>query len=122
VIPPDLKRHIARHPILDHARAAVIIDPRDENAHDAELERVTKLIAEQLNSRPLLDAIADSLKRDGVPFTMEDMEVLRRHRRVRNDVDHGRRLVLPSPRDAREVLSLLTRALGWRLAQSSAEA
>ncbi len=71
-----------------------------------------------LNDAPLMSGIREALIAGDVPFEEEDFEALVRHRRARNALDHGKPLILPSAKDVRRVIGLLTRALAWRLSKA----
>ncbi len=65
----------------------------------------------QLNDAPLLARLRSQLARDGVPFSSEELEGLRRLRKQRNDFLHGRGRGSPADNDLRLGKAIVNRIL-----------
>lgn len=61
-------------------------------------QRVLDLLA-TINEAPLMTRLRSALAIDNVPFTEEDLSVLKRLRRQRNDALHGRQRGRPDSND-----------------------
>lgn len=79
-----------------------------------QVERVEGLI-QQLTSPPLMAKLEHAAASDGVALSLGDLAVLRRLRKARNDIVHGRRWIVPTNSDLRKGLGVATRLLLARL-------
>lgn len=70
----------------------------------------------QLNSVPLLQMIREFCTEHLVPMSDSDYEIIRQTRKIRNDVVHGRRHLLPEREDIRRLRFVVTKILLRRLA------
>ena len=81
--------------------------------------RAMELIG-QLNSPPLMIRFKKAIQDDDVPVTDGEIDLLRRLRKARNDVVHGRESRLPAPEDVGYATSVVARLLIYRIARLSA--
>jgi len=70
----------------------------------------------QLNNAPLLIRLKKQLDDDKVPIDEGEIELLLKLRKLRNDVVHGRRSILPEPEDIEYAISIVARMLLCRIA------
>ena len=70
---------------------------------------------EELNNSPLFIRLEEALRRDQVPITVDEMEVLRRLRKIRNPAQHGKERMDPVEEDLRRGCSLVARILMYRM-------
>jgi hypothetical protein len=82
---------------------------------EAQHQRAVEVIG-QLNSPPLVTRLKQAIQDDGVPVTDGEIDLLRRLRKLRNDVVHGRKSLLPLPEDVEYATSLVARLLIYRSA------
>jgi len=71
-------------------------------------------LAGQANNAPLLERLRRALAAHGVPHTDEEIAVLARLRRFRNDFVHGRGRPDPAPNDLEVALGFVNRMLAFR--------
>jgi hypothetical protein len=84
---------------------------------DPELrERAMTLLA-KINDPPPMAKLREATRRDGVPLTEADYDLLARVRKVRNDTVHGRGADVPESGDVDHVVSIVARLLMFRLAR-----
>jgi hypothetical protein len=94
---------------LDHLREWI-----PATLNPAKRERLAEKINE-LNNPPLFIRLEQALKRDRVPITVDEMEILRRLRRIRNPAQHGKGRNDPAAEDLRRGRSLVARILMYRM-------
>jgi hypothetical protein len=70
---------------------------------------------DELNSQSLFIRLKEALRRDGVPLTDDEIEVLRRLRKVRNPALHGEGRPEPAEGDLRRGLSIVARILMYKM-------
>lgn len=98
--------------ILDHLRERI---PNDLD--DKQKEKLKRAI-DTLNEPPASLRLKWCLKRDGVPITEPELELLKRLRDTRNDVIHGRAVENPPTRaETNYGISLVSRMLVYRIAR-----
>lgn len=101
---------------IKRIRKAVLNDLEGEKA-----KRMSEILA-QLNQPPLLIRLKAALEADGVPHTENELAVLGRIRKARNDLVHGRSRREPSDRDVMHAIAVVNRILVYRLARASKRA
>jgi hypothetical protein len=73
-------------------------------------QRVMDLLG-KINDPPLMAKLREAARRDGVPITDAEMDLLQRVRTVRNDTAHGRQADVPSTEDVNYAVSVVARLL-----------
>lgn len=81
-----------------------------QGLQENQVSRVKHRLAE-LNTPPLMVRLRATLERDGVPFDGDDLAVLARVRRSRNEFQHGRSREIPAEDDLRRAVAFLNRAI-----------
>ncbi len=81
-------------------------------------ERRVEEVLRMLNQAPLMARLRDALEEDGVPYSNEEFNLLRRVRGKRNDL-HGRSREVPSESDLRYALAIVNRMLVYRIGRLS---
>jgi hypothetical protein len=86
--------------------------------NSAQVQRVDELI-ELLNSPSLMTKLKAAADQDGVVLSQAELAMLRRFRRARNDISHGRTRTIPAHADLRKGSALASRLLLVRLTASA---
>lgn len=86
--------------------------------NSAQVQRVDELI-ELLNSPPLMTKLIAAANNDAVVLSQAEVAVLRRLRRARNDISHGRTRTIPTHADLRKGTAVAGRLLLVRLTTST---
>lgn len=76
--------------------------------------RVRQLL-DQLNSPSLMHSLTAALRVDGVPVTADELELLRKVRKIRNDFVHGRNTNPPRDEDVIYAKAIVNRMLVYRV-------
>ncbi len=77
-------------------------------------ERRVEEVLRMLNEAPLMVKLREALEEDGVPYSNEEFDLLRRVRDKRNDL-HGRSREAPSESDLRYAIAIVNRMLVYRI-------
>ncbi len=77
-------------------------------------ERVSDILG-RINEPPLMARLRTALEEDGVPYNDDELALLQRLRRARNDLVHGRSRVPPSETDLRYAIAIVNRMLVYRM-------
>lgn len=88
--------------------------------NSAQVQRVDELI-DLLNSPPLMTKLIAAATNDAVVLSQAEVAVLRRLRRARNDISHGRSRTIPTHADLRKGTAVAGRLLLARLTTSTPE-
>jgi len=91
---------------IRQVRAAITAVPLDKEQR----QRLEGLLA-MANQPPFLATLRHALTADGVPFTDEEMEAIRRVRNARNDFVHGKSRAEPGENDLEIARAVTNRAL-----------
>jgi hypothetical protein len=86
-----------------------------------QLKRVQDVLA-RLNEPPLMVRLKAALEEDRVPHKEEELSVLQKVRRARNDLVHGRSREPPSVADLKYAVAVVNRMLLYRVARLNASA
>jgi hypothetical protein len=86
-----------------------------------QLKRVQDVLA-RLNEPPLMVRLKAALEEDGVPHKEEELSVLQKVRRARNDLVHGRSREPPSEADLKYAVAVVNRMLLYRIARLNTSA
>jgi hypothetical protein len=70
-----------------------------------------------LNEPPLMVRLRAALEEDGLPYKDEELSVLQKVRRARNDLVHGRSREAPSEADLKYAVAVINRMLLYRIAR-----
>lgn len=87
-----------------------------EGLQGEQLEKVRNVIG-RLSDAPLMVRLREALGQDSVPYTQEELALLRDLRDLRNDFMHGRSRDLPSEVDLRYAIAIVNRMLVHRVAR-----
>ncbi len=87
-----------------------------EGLDQAKADRVEQVLA-MLNQPSLLSNLRSALKVDHVPHTDQEIDLLERIRKVRNDLVHGRSATLPDRGDVEISLGFVNRMIVHRVAR-----
>lgn len=74
-------------------------------------------VLKMINSPSLAFRLDEALRRDGVPISDEERELLQRLRRLRNPAQHGNARVSPSAQDLKKAWAVVARMLLYRLGE-----
>jgi hypothetical protein len=94
-----------------------IRDNATEGLSDPKKYRVEHVLG-MLNQAPLMVRLQEALEEDGVPYTEEELDVLRRVLSKRSDL-HGRSREAPPESDLRYAVAIVNRMLVHRVARSN---
>lgn len=87
-----------------------------EGLEGEQLERVQDMLA-MTNEPPLMVRLRAALQDDGVPYAEEEISLLQKVRRARNDLVHGRSREPPSEADLKYAVAIVNRILLYRVAR-----
>jgi hypothetical protein len=107
-------RKIFEKPVLKTVRKNAVAGLEGE-----QLKRVQDVLA-MLNEPPLMVRLKAALEEDGVPYKEEELSVLQKVRRARNDLVHGRSREAPSEADLKYAVAVVNRMLLYRVARLNA--
>ena len=86
-----------------------------------QLKRVQDVLT-VLNTPPLMVRLKVALEEDGVPYKEEELSVLQKIRRARNDLVHGRSREAPSEADLKYAVAVVNRMLLYRVTRLNTSA
>lgn len=109
-------RKIFEKPVLKAVR-----ERATEGLEGEQLERVRDVLA-RLNDPPLMVRLKAALEEDGVPYSEEELPVLQKVRRARNDLVHGRSREAPLEADLKYAVAVVNRMLLYRIARLNTSA
>lgn len=113
---------ISVHDLFTREERRAILRKATEGLQGEQLGKVRNVIG-GLNDAPLMVRLKEGLKQDAVPYTQDELALLRNLRNIRNDFVHGRSRELPSEENLRFAKAIVNRMLVHRvdrLCQSSA--
>ncbi len=102
--------------IFEKAELKSIRKKATEGLEGEQLERVRDMLA-RINEPPLMVRLRAALKEDDVPYVEEEISLLQKVRRARNDLVHGRSREAPSEADLKYAVAIVNRMLLYRVAR-----
>jgi hypothetical protein len=107
--------------VFDKPLLKTVRERATEGLEGEQLERVRDMLA-RLNEPPLMVRLKAALDEDGVPYREEELSMLQKVRRARNDLVHGRSRETPSEADLKYAVAVVNRMLHYRIARLNTSA
>lgn len=100
--------------LFTRAEHRAVLKRATEGLDGEKLERIREVIGNS-NNAPLRVRLEEALEQDEVPCTADELLLLRKLRKLRNDFVHGRARKLPSEIDLRYAKAIVNRMLVYRV-------
>ena len=102
--------------LFTKSEVRIIREASAEGLSDRKKQRL-KEVLDMLNQAPLMIRLREALEDDGVPYTDEELNLLQKVRKRRNDLVHGRSREAPAENDLRYAVAIVNRMLVYRIAR-----
>lgn len=84
---------------------------------EGEKKQRIKEVLSQVNNAPLMVQLKKAMEEDGVPYTEQELALLKKLRDTRNNLVHGRSVEEPNDKDFRYAAAIVGRMLVYRVAK-----
>jgi hypothetical protein len=97
-------------PLFSQAELQAMRDRMSEDFIEVKQERINQAV-DHINTPPFLARLRSTIDADGVPLSPEEFGVLRRMRKIRNDIEHGKLPTAPQAVDLDHAVAIVGRLL-----------